>query len=108
MSCHPGPFYTDSALGNAALDFSKPILLHDLGTCVKKGDNPDKAGVDVTSVIHSACEFDTPTLRGVFATAPYFHDGSARTLLDVVKRLPASVDLPADDQSDLVEFLKTL
>ena len=26
---------------------------------------------------------DTPTLRGIWATAPYFHDGAARTLADV-------------------------
>ena len=108
VSCHGGPFYTDSAMGNPTLDFSKPILLHDLGTCVKTGPNPDKSGIDVTAVIHKPCEFDTPTLRGVFATAPYLHDGSAHTLLDVVKRLPPSMDLPPADQSDLVEYLKTL
>lgn len=28
--------------------------------------------------------FDTPTLRGVWATAPYLHDGSAPTLRDVL------------------------
>ena len=27
--------------------------------------------------------FDTPSLRGVWLTAPYFHDGSAATLQDV-------------------------
>ncbi len=108
VSCHGGPFYTDSAMGNPGLDFNLPILLHDLGTCVKKGDFPDKPGKDVTGQTRAACEFDTPTLRGVFATAPYFHDGSARTLLDVVKRLPPSKDLPAAEQADLVEFIKTL
>jgi YVTN family beta-propeller protein len=107
-SCHDGPFYTDSASGNPTLDFNLPILLHDLGTCVKKGDFVDKPGIDVTKKTHTACEFDTPTLRGIFATAPYLHDGSARTLLDVVKRLPPSMDLPAADQADLVEYIKTL
>ncbi len=107
-SCHGGPFYTDSGTGNPTLDFTKPILLHDLGTCVKTGAFPDKPGVDVTAQAHTACEFDTPTLRGVFATAPYLHDGSARTLLDVVKRLPPSADLKPADQADLVEYLNTL
>jgi cytochrome c peroxidase len=27
---------------------------------------------------------DTPSLRGVSATAPYLHDGSAKTLRDVL------------------------
>ncbi len=107
-SCHGGPFYTDSALGNAGLDFTQTIVLHDIGTCVKKGLFPDRPGKDVKGQTHTACDFDTPTLRGVFATAPYFHDGSARTLLDVVKRLPSSSGLAAGDQADLVEYLKTL
>jgi YVTN family beta-propeller protein len=107
-SCHGGPFYTDSALGNAGLDFTKTIVLHDVGTCVTTGDFPDKPGNDVDGQAHTACDFDTPTLRGIFATAPYFHDGSARTLLDVVKRLPPSAALPAADQADLVEYIKTL
>jgi mono/diheme cytochrome c family protein len=108
LSCHGGPFYTDSALGNDGLDFTKAIVLHDVGTCMKTGSYPDKPATDVLGQAHTACDFDTPTLRGVFATAPYFHDGSARTLLDVVKRLPPSAALPAADQADLVEYLQTL
>ena len=108
LSCHDGPFYTDSALGNTGLDLTKDIVLHDVGTCVKTGSYPDKPGKDVIDQPRTACDFDTPTLRGVFATAPYFHDGSARTLLDVVKRLPSSSSLPAADQADLVEYLQTL
>ncbi|MDP7360005.1 MAG: cytochrome-c peroxidase, partial [Pseudomonadales bacterium] len=29
--------------------------------------------------------FDTPSLIGVWMTAPYFHDGSAQTLEDVLR-----------------------
>ena len=50
----------------------------------------------------------SPTLRGIFATPPYFHDGSAATLDDVVARLSVSSALSAADQADLVAFLKTL
>jgi mono/diheme cytochrome c family protein len=107
VSCHGGPFYTDSGLGNTGLDFTKAIVLHDVGTCVTTGSYPDRPGKDVMDQAHTACDFDTPTLRGVFATAPYFHDGSARTLLDVVKRLPSSASLSAADQADLVEYLQT-
>ena len=108
LSCHGGPFYTDSALDNPELDFTQAIVLHDVGTCVKKGPFPDRPGKDVKGQAHTACDFDTPTLRGVFATAPYFHDGSARTLLDVVKRLPTSSGLEPAVQADLVEYIKTL
>jgi cytochrome c peroxidase len=30
-------------------------------------------------------QFDTPSLLGIWATAPYFHDGSASTLEDVLR-----------------------
>jgi cytochrome c peroxidase len=31
-------------------------------------------------------EFDTPTLRGLYDSAPYFHDGSAATLYEAITR----------------------
>ncbi len=110
-SCHTGAYYTDSGAGNPTLvmDGSLPILLHNVGTCVQGtsfDDQPHKD--DVVGTLRTACDFDTPTLRGIFATAPYFHDGSAATLDDVVARLPISSSLLASDQADLVAFLKTL
>jgi YVTN family beta-propeller protein len=110
-SCHTGPFLTDSGAGNPTLDENGAILLHDVGTCVTSGPFVDKpAAEEVTGqmLMHAACDFDTPTLRGVFASAPYFHDGSAATLAEVVDRLPFSAQLPPSDKSDLVEYLKTL
>ena len=50
-------------------------------------------------------------LRGVSATAPYFHDGSAQTLRDVIDVYIAQgfvPDLTSDERSALVEYLKTL
>jgi cytochrome c peroxidase len=51
-----------------------------------------------------------PILRGLSARAPYFHNGSARTLLDVVhfyeKRF--SLTLTSQQESDLVAFLGSL
>ncbi|HET8676971.1 MAG TPA: cytochrome-c peroxidase, partial [Blastocatellia bacterium] len=65
--------------------------------------------------------FRTPSLRNVELTAPYFHDGSAATLLDVVRyyvrggnESPSrdwelhAVQLTEAEQQDLVEFLKSL
>jgi cytochrome c peroxidase len=65
--------------------------------------------------------FRTPSLRNVALTAPYFHDGSAATLEDVVRfyvkggnenpnrdwQLEA-VALTESEQRDLIEFLKAL
>jgi YVTN family beta-propeller protein len=107
-SCHAGEYLTDSGAGNPTLDLAGPIMLHDIGTC-NSGAFPDQPAPDeVVGKMHSACDFDTPTLRGISATAPYFHDGSAATLRDAVDRLPAAATLGDDDRAALVEYLKAL
>jgi YVTN family beta-propeller protein len=93
--CHGGPYYTDSSL-------TKPYKLHDVGTGTQ--DPTEKMGP----------QYDTPTLLGVYRTAPYLHHGQAKTLADVLTTCnredkhgrtshlkPAEID-------DLVEFLKSL
>lgn len=65
--------------------------------------------------------FRTPSLRNVELTAPYFHDGSAATLAEVVKYYVKggnehplkdwevnALSLTEPEQIDLVEFLKSL
>ncbi len=51
-----------------------------------------------------------PILRGLAGRAPYFHNGSAATLLDVVKfyNLRFNIGLSAAQMSDLAAFLQTL
>jgi cytochrome c peroxidase len=51
-----------------------------------------------------------PILRGLAARAPYFHNGSAATLLDVVEFYNRRFNLGFTEQqkSDLVAFLETL
>ncbi|MDB4968654.1 MAG: Surface antigen [Myxococcales bacterium] len=108
-SCHSGEYLTDSATGNPTLDLAGPIVLHDVGTCVQAGDFVDQPAPDeLVGKMHTACDFDTPSLRGIFATAPYFHDGSAATLRDVVDRLPFSSTLSGGDKDALVAYVKTL
>lgn len=65
FSCHGGEQFTDSPLG----------AMHDVGTL--KQSSGQRLGGPLTKL-------DTPTLRGIWATAPYLHDGSAPTLLDVL------------------------
>jgi cytochrome c peroxidase len=65
--------------------------------------------------------FRTPSLRNVELTAPYFHDGSAATLAEVVRFYVKGgnenpnrdwqlepVPLTESEQRDLIEFLKAL
>ena len=68
-------------------------------------------------------EFKVPSLRGLRATAPYFHDGSAATLEDVVRQyselnperihadnaqLLRPLKLTTQQVADLAAFLRTL
>jgi hypothetical protein len=94
-TCHSGPYYTDSRL-------QKPFQLHDVGT---GGDDPtEKMGP----------RYDTPTLLGVYRTAPYLHHGKAATLHDVLTacnkedRHGKTSQLGKGDIDDLVAFLKSL
>ena len=63
--CHGGEEFTDSP----------SLFVHDVGTISKttgKRLNGPLKGID------------TPTLKGVWATAPYLHDGSAASILEVL------------------------
>ena len=54
--------------------------------------------------------FDTPTLRGIGDTAPYFHDGRAADLSAVVSHFESALGMEyaAGEAADLVAFLKTV
>jgi mono/diheme cytochrome c family protein len=110
-ACHAGPYFTDSGAGNPTLDLAGPVLLHDVGTC-DTGVFPDVAHTDLEGHARAPCLFDTPSLRGVADSAPYFHDGSAATLRDVLEntrgRMGDISSLSAADEADLIEYLRSL
>ena len=93
--CHMGPRYTDVNTGR----------LH----------RPAEVGQDPSYARRSATKrYRTTPLRGLWhppqLAGPYFHDGSAATLEDVVEHYVRRfrLDLTRRQQADLVEFLKTL
>jgi YVTN family beta-propeller protein len=94
-TCHSGPFYSDST---PAL----PFKLHDVGTGAD--DKSEKMGP----------KYDTPTLLGLYRTAPYLHHGRAKTLEDVLTTCNPddkhghTKQLSKEQVADLVEFLKSL
>ncbi|MEE2686043.1 MAG: hypothetical protein VYB09_07010 [Planctomycetota bacterium] len=95
--CHAGPLYSDSVPREAAR-----IVRHDVGT--GRDDAGEKMGP----------AYDTPTLLGVYRTAPYLHHGTAATLMDVLTttnqedRHGHTSHLKKGQLEDLVEFLKAL
>src|SRR3954471_4880960 len=98
-SCHTGTLLTD-------------LKQHDDGVPPLPGENdPGAAGKGSPD----ANGFDTPMLRDIQNTAPYMHNGSLKTLQDVVdfystKGPPSGhpVHLDAQETSDLIAFLKSL
>ncbi len=106
-ACHVGANFSDEKYHNlgVGMDAETP----DLGRSVVTGKEEDKGA------------FKTPTLRNVALTAPYMHDGSQKTLLEVVdwyvkgghpnpylsdkvKKFEAS----EQDKLDLVAFMEAL
>ncbi len=104
VSCHSGYNFTNESLNNIAL-----------------GD-ADRGFYDVSKNPIWLYAFKTPTLRNVEMTAPYFHDGSAKTLFEAVyicgnggrfediPRSPFFRDrgLSLEEVELVVEFLKSL
>jgi DNA-binding beta-propeller fold protein YncE len=108
--CHSGPSYTDSGQGNPSLDLAGPVRLWDVGTCNALNRNHE----DFAGHPRGPCAFDTTALRGLWESAPYLHDGSARTLEDVLvarnvgDRHGRTSHLSSRELAELVEFLRSL
>jgi len=90
-SCHSGTNFTDDAFH--ALEPAAPA---DHGLAEESGRAED-AGL-----------FRTPGLRNVMLTAPYFHDGKARTLPDAIRRHGLSITLSDAEMDEITTFLATL
>lgn len=94
-SCHGGENFSDSTLNR----------VHDVGTL--KASSGQRLGKTLAGI-------DTPGLRGVWATAPYLHDGSAHTLRDVLTAHNASdlhgvtSDLTETELRNLIDYLLQL
>ncbi len=106
-ACHVGVNFTDE-------------LYHNLGVGMEV-PNPDLGRYSETKQEKDKGAFKTPTIRNIAQTAPYMHDGSQKTLEEVVEYYAKGghpnpylsdkikkLDLTAQDKADLVEFMKAL
>lgn len=100
-ACHSGPNFTDNAfhnIGVAGTDEGRHVISKSLG---------DKGA------------FKTPTLREIARTAPYMHDGSLKTLEEVVEHYNKggnpneqldeeiyALNLTKEQVADIVTFMK--
>lgn len=100
-ACHGGHSFTDFAFHNIGLP------------------GEDEGRKAISKLDGDKGSFKTPTLREIARTAPYMHDGSLKTLEDVVEHYNKGGDqnplideeifplkLTAEEKADLVTFLK--
>lgn len=105
--CHSGPNFTDEKFHNTGV--GQNIAGCDLGRFEVTKNDTDRG------------RFKTPTLRDIARTAPYMHDGSMRTLKDVVNfydnggranenlsKLLRPLHLTGQEKTDLIFFLRSL
>lgn len=88
-SCHGGTNFTDS---------SNEAGLKDIGTLKPSSGN---------RLYQLLNGLDTPTLRDVWDTAPYLHDGSAQTLSDAIKA-HQTINLSVAEIDQLVAYISQI
>jgi hypothetical protein len=93
-TCHSGPYFCDSRTGS--------LTRHDVGT----------GGADPSELMGP--KYDTPTLIGLYRSAPYLHHGKAATLEEMLTtfnkddRHGKTSQLTKQEIADLAVFLKSL
>jgi cytochrome c peroxidase len=106
-ACHAAPNFTDNGFHNLGLK--------------SFADDPDTGRFAQRQVALLKGAFKTPQLRDIAQTAPYFHDGSASTLQEVVEHYAKggdvktnlsphmkALDLSAQEKEALVALLRGL
>jgi cytochrome c peroxidase len=107
VTCHAGFNFTDESYHNLGVGMDKP--------------EPDLGRYEITKVETDRGAFKTPTLRNITDTAPYLHDGSEKTLMDVVafydrggvknqwlSKEIRPLNLTEQEKRDLVAFMEAL
>jgi len=107
IACHAPPYYGNSTFFNTGLEGDKR--------------SPDPGRFGVTQIETDRGAFKTPSLRSAALSAPYFHDGSARTLRAAVEYMASGGkrdkhksalmkdrDLDSEEVEQLVAFITTL
>jgi cytochrome c peroxidase len=108
-ACHTGPTFTDEQFHNTGIAWDAAGSFLDEGRAAVTGRDVDRGA------------FKTPTLREIEHSAPYMHDGSIRTLEDVIEYYDRGgnwnphldpevrrLGLTALEKRALVEFLHSL
>lgn len=103
-ACHAGSNFTDNAFHNIGVGMD--------------ADEPDPGRFAVSGLAGDTGSFKTPTLREIARTGPYMHDGSMKTLEEVVDHYDEGgtanpyldeeiykLNLTAEEKADLITFM---
>ncbi len=136
-NCHEiswnNAFFSDNRFYNIGIGYSKiQSLIDGIVQLIGKGEKPnlfpltetqrfELGRYNVTKVLADIGKFKTPTLRNIALTAPYMHDGSIKTLAEVVEYYDKGgnrnqfidaamypLHLTKKEKSDLVAFMQSL
>lgn len=96
FTCHSGPEFTDA---NTRLHLPSEVV-----------SEPEPDGIPSYASRSATREYRTAPLRGVWQHPPYFHNGSAATLVDVVRTYNTrqTLGLTETEITDLAQYLKSL
>jgi cytochrome c peroxidase len=138
INCHNGALFTDDHFHNTGVPASRVALPPDSGRAVgvrqvlagefncasrysdAKPDDCEELNFAVSEGEELLRAYKTPSLRNVADRAPYMHAGQIATLEDVIAHYDKApkapfghselkpLDLSADEQRQLVAFLRTL
>ncbi|MFX3624985.1 MAG: cytochrome D1 domain-containing protein [Ectobacillus sp.] len=89
LSCHGGEYFTASVNAidaSGQLTTANTQFLYDIGTANMADQDSTGDARAAFSNPRSRLKFDPPTLRCAWATAPYLHDGSAKTLEEAIEK----------------------
>lgn len=106
--CHSSPNFTD-------------VGFHNLGLASFDTKTPDLGRYSQRPLGLMKGAFKTPTLRDITLSSPYFHDGSAKTLEEVIKHYKSggkvksnispnfkAVNITDEEMKNLVSFMEAL
>lgn len=117
--------FLDENKGNCVVCHSAPNFVddgfHNLGLKSYGEEQPDLGRYSQLPLPRMKGAFKTPTLRDISLSAPYFHDGSAATLMDVMRTYVdhgyvegnispeiQKIDLTEDEMKAIVAFMHAL
>ena len=104
----PSPPHSDHAPADAARGREVFMAQH-CDTCHVAGTSTDTKSYDFEG---DGLKYDTPSLKDIGITAPYFHDGRYKTLDDLLSdpnsKMGTITSIPEKDRAPLRAYLETL